>query len=70
MIGGICGNELFLKRTLTSYRLLADSELRYPYEGPKTLMHVFDGLEDTDLIAELLESMYAELPEMKPKKSK
>ncbi len=35
-------------RTLTSYRLIADSELRYTYEGSKTLMHVFDGLEDTD----------------------
>ena len=40
LIGDICANELFLKRTPTSDRLLADSELRYPYEGSKTLMHV------------------------------
>ncbi len=40
LIGDICDNELFLKRTPTSDRLLADSELRYPYEGSKTLMHV------------------------------
>ena len=33
LIGDICGDELFLKRTPTSDRLLADSELRYPYEG-------------------------------------
>lgn len=70
LIGDICNNELFLKRTPTSDRLLADSELRYPYEGSKTLMHVFDRFEDTDLIAELLEGMYAELPEKKPKKTK
>ena len=70
LIGDICDNELFLKRTPTSDRLLADSELRYPYEGSKTLMHVFDRFEDTDLIAELLESMYAELPEKKLKKAK
>lgn len=70
LIGDICSNELFLKRTPTSDRLLADSELRYPYEGSKTLMHVFDRFEDTDLIAELLEGMYAELPEKKPKKTK
>ena len=70
LIGDICGNELFLKRTPTSDRLLADSELRYPYEGSKTLMHVFDKFEDKDLIAELLEGMYAELPEKKPKKAK
>ena len=70
LIGDICDSELFLKRTPTSDRLLADSELRYPYEGSKTLMHVFDRFEDTDLIAELLEGMYAELPEKKPKKAK
>ena len=70
LIGDICDSELFLKRTLTSDRLLADSELRYPYKESKTLMHVFDRFEDTDLISELLEGMYAELPEKKTKKAK
>jgi len=70
LIGDICDKELFLKRTPTSDRLLTDSELRYPYEGSKTRMYVFDGFEDPDLIAELLEGMYAELPEKKPKKAK
>ena len=70
LIGDICGNELFLKRTPTSDRLLADSELRYPYEGSKTLMHVFDSFDDKSLIQELLDGMYAELPEKKPKKSR
>ena len=44
LIGDICGDELFLKRTPTSDRLLADSELRYPYEGSKRLMHVLDNI--------------------------
>ena len=70
LIGVIGDKELVLKRTPTSDRLLADSELRYPYEESKTLMHVFDRFEDTDLIAELLEGMYAELPEKKPKKAR
>lgn len=70
LIGDICDKELFLKRTPASDRLLADSELRYPYEGSKTLMHVFDKFEDADLIAELLAGMYAELPEKKPRKVK
>ena len=70
LIGDICDNELFLKRTPTSDRLLADSELRYPYEESKTLMHVFDGFDDKNLIPELLNGMYAELPEKKPKKAK
>lgn len=70
LIGDIGDKELFLKRTPTSDRLLADSELRYPYEGSKTLMHIFNKFEDVDLIAELLEGMYAELPEKKSKKAK
>ena len=68
LIGDICDNELFLKRTLTSDRLLADSELRYPYEGSKTLMYVFDRFENTELVLELMNGMYAELPEKKPAK--
>ena len=69
LIGDICGDELFLKRTTTSDRLLANSELRYPYEESKTLMHVFDSFDDKALIQELLEGMYAELPEKKAKES-
>ena len=69
LIGDICDNELFLKRTPTSDRLLADSELRYPYEGSKTMMHVFDRFEDTALIMELLDGMYTELPKKKPAKA-
>ena len=70
LIGDICDNELFLKRTPTSDRLLADSELRYPYEGSKTLMHVFDRFEDKELIQELLDGMFAELPAKKAAKKK
>ena len=69
-IGDICNNELFLKRTPTSDRLLADSELRYPYEGSKTLMHVFDNFDDKILIMNLLDGMYAELPEKQPRKAR
>ena len=68
LIGDVCGNELFLKRTPTSDRLLAESELRYPYEESKTLMHVFDSFDDKALIQELLEGMYVELPASKKKK--
>ena len=70
LIGDICNNELFLKRTPTSDRLLADSELRYPYNGSKTLMHVLEKFEDANLIGELLHGMYAELPEKKPAKAR
>lgn len=49
---------MFLKRTPTSDSLLADSELRYPYEGSKSLMHVFDSFDDKALILELLEGIH------------
>ena len=42
-----------MKKTPISDRLLADSELRYSYEGSKTLMHVFDSFDDKALIREL-----------------
>lgn len=45
-----------------------DSELRYPYEELKNLMHVFDSFDDKALILELLEGMYAELPEKNKRK--
>ena len=57
----ILGHDWFAERRS------ADSELRYPYDGSKTLMRVFDRFEDTELIAELLEGIYAELPEKKRK---
>lgn len=34
------------------------------------LMHVFDSFDDKPLISELLEGMFEELPEKKPKKAK
>ena len=70
LIGDIGDRVLYLKRTPTSDRLLAGSELCYPYEGSKTMMHVFDRFDDPGLIKELLEGMYAELPEKRSRKAK
>ena len=66
--GDIYANELFLKRTPTSDRLLADSELRYPYEGSKTLMHVFDSFDDKSLILELLNGCMLNFRKRNPRK--
>ena len=70
LIGDIGDRVLYLKRTPTSDRLLSESELCYPYEGSKTMMHVFDRFDDPGLIKELLEGMYAELPEKRSRKAK
>ncbi|PID82373.1 MAG: competence protein TfoX [Clostridiales bacterium] len=60
LIGNICDNMLFIKKTNTSKRLLSDCELDYPYKGSKTLMYVVEDIESIN-IEELLEGMYKEI---------
>ncbi len=62
LVGDICDNCLYLKQTPASCRLLPDAEKGYPYEGSKTLMLMVDRFEDAELMAAILEGMYAELP--------
>lgn len=68
VIGLICDNVLVLKPTESVLRLLPDAERAYPYEGSKTLMAVVEDVEDTELLSEVITSMYGELPPPKPKK--
>lgn len=68
LIGDICDNCLFLKPTDFALKLLPDAERAYPYEGSKTKMIVLDDVENTELVSKVLEAMYTELPERKPKK--
>ena len=70
LVGDICDNCLFLKKTETSVRLLNGAEEAYPYEGSKTLMLMVENVEDRALMAQVLQGMYAELPEPKKKKKK
>ena len=69
LIGDICDNTLFLKPTDAVLRHMPEAERAYPYEGSKTLMVIVDTVENTELMTELLNEMYMELPEPK-KKSK
>lgn len=69
LIGDICDDQLLLKPTASVLRLMPDAERAYPYEGSKTLMVVVDDLEDTDLMAQILEEMYKELPMPKKRAS-
>ncbi len=68
LIGDICDNRLLIKQTKTSQKLLDGCSLEYPYEGSKTLMYVVEEIENTDMIRELLEGMYDELPVPKKRK--
>jgi len=70
LVGDICDNCLFLKPTESVLRLMPDAERGYPYEGSRTLMVMVDDVENTQLMAEVLEAMVQELPEPKKKKKK
>lgn len=67
LIGDICDNCLFLKPTESVIRLMPDADRGYPYEGSKTLMVVVDAIENAELMEEVLNEMYKELPEPKKK---
>ncbi|MDD3206107.1 MAG: TfoX/Sxy family protein [Lachnospiraceae bacterium] len=70
LIGDICDNSLLLKPTESALRLLPEAERAYPYEGSKTQMIVVDDVENTELMTELLNAMYLELPAPKCKSCK
>ncbi|MCI8833784.1 MAG: competence protein TfoX [Ruminococcus sp.] len=70
LVGDICDNCLFLKPTESALRLLPDADRAYPYEGSKTKMIVVEDVENTELMAEILQEMYQELPEPKKKSKK
>lgn len=68
LIGNICENCLFLKPTESVLRLMPDADRAYPYKGSKTWMVVVDEVEKKELMAEVLNEMYKELPEVKKTK--
>ena len=70
LVGDLCDNCLFLKKTETSVRLLKGAEEGYPYEGSKTLMLMVENVENRALMTQVLQGMYTELPEPKKKKKK
>jgi len=65
VIGLICDNTLFFKVTDGSEKLLGETEKIYPYEGSKTMMHIIDDFENIELMRDVMQVLYNELPERK-----
>lgn len=63
VIGGVYDDRLLLKPTPTAKRLLSDAPLAIPYPGAKAMLHV--ERPDPGLLREVLQGMYAELPDRK-----
>ena len=68
IIGDLCDNTFLLKPTASVLRLMPNADRGYPYEGSKTLMVIVDEIENTELMAAVIEAMYEELPEPRRRK--
>lgn len=68
MIGDLCDNTFLLKPTASVLRLMPNADRGYPYEGSKTPMVIVDEIENTELMAAVIEAMYEELPEPRRRK--
>lgn len=69
VIGGIYDNRVLVKPTPSAKALMPEAREEIPYEGAKAMLMV-ERLEEPAFLQTLLEAMYAELPQPKPKKKK
>ena len=69
IIGVICDDQLFLKITEAGRRICPDGEEAPPYEGAKPYL-LIDDIDDRGFMTRLVQAVYEELPEPKPKKTK
>ncbi len=69
IIGVICDNQFFVKKTAAGADICPEYEDGAPYDGAKAHF-VVDNIEDRDLMARFISATYNELPDPKPKKKK
>lgn len=63
----VCDNRLLVKPVASAKRLLPDAPQELPYDGAKPMLLVED-IDNRELLTELFELMYDELPEPQKKK--
>lgn len=67
VIGGIYDNRFLVKPVKSAREKMPEASMQLPYEGAKEMLLV-DNVDNRDFLAELVTSMYDELPEVKKKK--
>ncbi|MCR5067300.1 MAG: TfoX/Sxy family protein [Erysipelotrichaceae bacterium] len=67
IIGGIYDDRFLIKPTLAAKAMLPEAEMVLPYQGAKEMLLVEEGV-DSQLLSELVEKMYEELPQPKRKR--
>ena len=66
IVGGIYDDRLLIKPVKAAVEMLPDAKMELPYEGGKEMLLVED-VDNRELLQELLQSMYEELPAVKKK---
>ena len=69
VIGGIYDDRFLVKPVKSARAMMPDAEMELPYEGGSEMILV-DNVDDRRFLSELVEAMYPELPEPKPKRRK
>lgn len=69
IIGGIYDDRFLIKNTPCIKNILTNIVYEIPYKGAKEMILLEDNY-DKEFLKELIEKMYIELPERKPKKKK
>ena len=67
LVGGIYDDRFLVKPVNSAMTMMPDGDMELPYEGAKEMLLVSD-VENKAFLAELLESMYGELPAPKKKR--
>ena len=67
IIGGIYDDRFLVKPVKSAMAMMPDADREIPYEGAKEMLLV-DNVDNREFLAELVSSMYDELPEPKKKK--
>lgn len=69
IVGGIYDDRFLVKPVKSAIAIIPDADYEIPYKGAKKMLMV-DDVDNRELLKELMEAMYDELPEPKIKKSK
>lgn len=69
IVGGIYDDRFLVKPVKPAIAIMPDADYELPYEGARKMLMVSD-VDNRELLVELIEAMYDELPEPKPKKKK
>ena len=66
IVGGIYDDRFLVKQTKSATALMPEAVLELPYEGAKEMLLV-EEVDNRELLKELFEAMYPELPAPKKK---